>query len=251
MAEVWSEQAADRAAGAASTLHSSPDVLVPPDVAPQGGRDVLAAIAADAGLRRAHFVAWRDLDDPEAGGSELHAHRIATLWADAGIDVTVRTSAVPAAPAAIERDGYRSDRRAGRYAVFPSVAWDGLRHAHRPGEGLVEIWNGMPFFSPLWYRGPRIVFLHHVHAEMWRMVLRRLVGPGRRDRRAPVGAAALPAQPGRHPVRVVAPGDRRHARPARAAGLGGRRRASSPGSRRARPSGRRCRSSSPSAGSSR
>ena len=29
----------------------------------------------------------------------------------------------------------------------------------------------MPFFSPLWYRGPRIVFLHHVHAEMWRMVL--------------------------------------------------------------------------------
>jgi glycosyltransferase involved in cell wall biosynthesis len=40
---------------------------------------------------------------------------------------------------------------------------------------MVEIWNGMPFFSPLWARGPRIVFLHHVHAEMWRMVLR----PGR------------------------------------------------------------------------
>ena len=29
----------------------------------------------------------------------------------------------------------------------------------------------MPFLSPLWYRGPRIVFLHHVHAEMWGMVL--------------------------------------------------------------------------------
>ena len=42
---------------------------------------------------------------------------------------------------------------------------------HRPGDALVEIWNGMPFFSPLWYRGPRIVFLHHVHAEMWGMVL--------------------------------------------------------------------------------
>jgi glycosyltransferase involved in cell wall biosynthesis len=42
---------------------------------------------------------------------------------------------------------------------------------HRPGDALVEIWNGMPFLSPIWYRGPRIVFLHHVHAEMWGMVL--------------------------------------------------------------------------------
>ena len=31
------------------------------------------------GIRRIHFVAWRDLDDPEAGGSELHAHKIASL----------------------------------------------------------------------------------------------------------------------------------------------------------------------------
>jgi glycosyltransferase involved in cell wall biosynthesis len=29
----------------------------------------------------------------------------------------------------------------------------------------------MPFFSPVWFKGPRIVFLHHVHAEMWKMVL--------------------------------------------------------------------------------
>ncbi len=43
--------------------------------------DVLGAIAAEAGLRRIHFVAWRDLDDPEAGGSELHAHKVASRWA--------------------------------------------------------------------------------------------------------------------------------------------------------------------------
>ena len=30
----------------------------------------------------------------------------------------------------------------------------------------------MPFLSPLWRRGrPGIVFLHHVHADMWRMVM--------------------------------------------------------------------------------
>jgi glycosyltransferase involved in cell wall biosynthesis len=134
-------------------------------------RDVLASIAAEAGIRRIHFVAWRDLDDPEAGGSELHAHKVASLWAAAGLDVTFRTSAVPGAPAALTRDGYRVLRRAGRYAVFPGAAWEGLRMGHRPGDALVEIWNGMPFLSPLWYRGPRVVFLHHVHAEMWGMVL--------------------------------------------------------------------------------
>ena len=131
----------------------------------------LAGIAADAGLRRIHFVAWRDLDDPEAGGSELHAHKVASLWAEAGLDVTFRTSAVPGGPPALTRDGYRVVRRAGRYAVFPGAAWEGIRMGQRPGDALVEIWNGMPFFSPLWYRGPRMVFLHHVHAEMWGMVL--------------------------------------------------------------------------------
>ncbi len=133
--------------------------------------EVLASIAAGAGLRRIHFVAWRDLDDPEAGGSELHTHMVASRWAGAGLDVTFRTSRVPGAPSAIDRDGYRVLRRAGRYAVFPGAAWEGIRMGHRPGDALVEIWNGMPFLSPLWYRGPRIVFLHHVHAEMWGMVL--------------------------------------------------------------------------------
>src|SRR5580692_6947856 len=137
----------------------------------RSGSEVLASVAADAGLRRIHFVAWRDLDDPEAGGSELHAHMVASRWADAGLDVTFRTSAVPGAPASLTRNGYRILRQAGRYAVFPGAAWEGIRMGHRPGDALVEIWNGMPFLSPLWYRGPRIVFLHHVHAEMWGMVL--------------------------------------------------------------------------------
>ncbi len=69
------------------------------------------------------------------------------------------------------RDGYRVIRRAGRYLVFPRAALAELTGRHGPSDALLEIWNGMPFFSPLWYRGPRAVMLHHVHAEMWQMVL--------------------------------------------------------------------------------
>ncbi len=129
------------------------------------------ASAHESGLRHVHMLAWRDLDDPEAGGSELHAHRIASLWSEGGIDVTLRTSAVPGQPVHVRRGGYRVVRRAGRYSVFPRSVANGLLGRIGATDGLVEVWNGMPFFSPLWARGAHVVFVHHVHAEMWNMVL--------------------------------------------------------------------------------
>lgn len=131
----------------------------------------LRQIADGVGLQRVRMVAWRDLDDPESGGSELHAHRVAQLWARAGIDVTMETSRASGHPASCTRDGYSVVRRGGRYMVFPRVAARGVLRWSAPGDALVEIWNGMPFFSPIWHRGPRVTFIHHVHAEMWRMVL--------------------------------------------------------------------------------
>jgi glycosyltransferase involved in cell wall biosynthesis len=71
----------------------------------------------------------------------------------------------------VRRDGYRVVRRSGRYAVFPRTILSGALGRIGTGDGLVEIWNGMPFFSPLWAHSASVVFLHHVHAEMWKMVL--------------------------------------------------------------------------------
>ena len=139
----------------------------------------IGEIAERAGLRRIDVVAWRDFDDPEAGGSELHAHRVMTAWSQAGLDVSMTTSSVPDGRTVIRRDGYRVIRRAGRYSVFPRTMLSGALGRIGSGDGLVEIWNGMPFFSPLWAHCPHIVFLHHVHAEMWKMVLpRRLAESG-------------------------------------------------------------------------
>ena len=122
-------------------------------------------------------------------------------------------------------------RRSGRYAVFPGAAWEGIRMGHRPGDALVEIWNGMPFLSPLWYRGPRVVFLHHVHAEMWGMVLpptlarlgdlveRRIAPHFYRSSRIVTLSESSRAR------------DRRDARPARPTGSRWPRRASTPATR--------------------
>lgn len=117
------------------------------------------------------MLAWRDLDDVEAGGSEVHAAEVARHWAEAGLEVSMRTSYAQGHPPKVRRDGYEVLRKAGRYLVFPRAAMAEATHRQGRRDALVEIWNGMPFFSPLWARGPRLVFLHHVHAEMWKMVL--------------------------------------------------------------------------------
>jgi glycosyltransferase involved in cell wall biosynthesis len=145
----------------------------PPRRVPDPAEEIakIGDLAAQAGIRRVCMLAWRDLDDPEAGGSEVHASTVAALWGHAGIEVTMRTSFAAGHPQISWRDGYRVIRKAGRYMVFPRAAFSEMMGWHGSRDGLVEIWNGMPFFSPVWGKGPRIVWLHHVHAEMWQMTL--------------------------------------------------------------------------------
>jgi glycosyltransferase involved in cell wall biosynthesis len=133
-------------------------------------------LAAAAGVRRVHVLAWRDLDDVEAGGSEVHIAEVAKLWAAAGVEVTMRTSWAQGQPTDAVRDGYKVIRRAGRYMVFPRAAMAEILRRTGPRDVVVEIWNGMPFLSPLWNRGPGVILLHHVHAEMWNMTLGDTLG---------------------------------------------------------------------------
>jgi len=140
-------------------------------VASEATTSAIAALAAQAGLRTVHLLAWRDLDDDEAGGSEVHAHNIASIWAQSGLEVTMRTSAAVGQPPERVREGYRATRYGSRYSVFPRSALAEVTHRMGRCDGLVEIWNGMPFMSPVWRRGPRMVWLHHVHGPMWGMTL--------------------------------------------------------------------------------
>lgn len=117
------------------------------------------------------MLAWRDLGDVEAGGSELFTARIAAIWAEAGLDLTMRTSYAQGQKVFGERDGYRIIRKSGRSMSFPTTILSEVAHRYGHADALVEVWNGVPFLSPVWFRGPRVVFLHHVHQQMWDEVL--------------------------------------------------------------------------------
>jgi len=131
----------------------------------------ITALASEAGIERVHVLAWRDLVDIEAGGSELHAARVLSLWAEAGLDVSMRTSYAQGHPYVGQRDGYRIVRKHGRFMVFPTTVVSELLGSLGPRDAIVEIWNGVPFLTPVWARGARSTWIHHVHRDMWEMVL--------------------------------------------------------------------------------
>jgi glycosyltransferase involved in cell wall biosynthesis len=64
--------------------------------------------------------------------------------------------------------------------VFPRAIASEWVHRMGRYDALVEVWNGVPWMTPLWCRRPRITFLHHVHGPMWDQLLPwPLAGVGR------------------------------------------------------------------------
>jgi glycosyltransferase involved in cell wall biosynthesis len=129
--------------------------------------DRMAARADRSGVRRIHVLAFRDREDPDAGGSEEHAGQVCRHLALAGLDVTLHTGRVRGAPARIARDGYRALRRGGRLGVFATSVLDERLGRMGRADGIVEIFHGVPFFAPLWSRTPQVGVVHHVHLGTW------------------------------------------------------------------------------------
>ena len=144
---------------------------VTPDPPVGSAVDAIAEMAGRVGIERIHVFGWRDLDDDEAGGSEVHADSIESIWARAGLQVTHRTSFSSGRPPIDVRNGYRVSRRGNRYLVFPRAAVAELTGRLGPTDAVIEIWNGVPFLSPWWWHGPTSVWLHHVHGPMWQQSL--------------------------------------------------------------------------------
>src|SRR3984885_5500333 len=110
--------------------------------------------------RRILFVAWRDLANPVAGGSEVLVDQLASGMLAQGHLVTLLCGGPVA-----ERP-YHVMRNGGTYSQFLRAPLAYLRN-FRNADLIVEVCNGMPFLAPLWSRRPLICLLSHVHTELW------------------------------------------------------------------------------------
>jgi glycosyltransferase involved in cell wall biosynthesis len=115
-------------------------------------------------MRHVLLLNWRDTTHPEGGGSERYLERMARGLAGRGYRVTIQCAAHAGAPADEWRDGVRFRRRGNRFTVYLR-AWLAIV-ALRP-DVIVDVQNGIPFFSRLVARCPVLVLVHHVHREQW------------------------------------------------------------------------------------
>ena len=133
---------------------------------PQGWEAGGQQRAGSAGGRKILFVAWRDLANPRAGGSEVLVDKLAAGMTARGDEVSLLCGGPSA-----ERP-YRVVRSGGTYSQFLRAP---LAYWRRLGDSdlVVEVCNGMPFLTPMWSGRPQICLVNHVHTDLWRMMFPR------------------------------------------------------------------------------
>jgi glycosyltransferase involved in cell wall biosynthesis len=113
---------------------------------------------------RLAIITWRDTANPLAGGAEMLIDNIARIIQSRGHDVTV----ICGGPT--EQHPYNVINAGGTYTQYLRVPWIVRRLEKRYGvfDLLIDVENGIPFFSPLWHRHhPNICLVHHVHTDQW------------------------------------------------------------------------------------
>ena len=126
--------------------------------------------------REVAFLSWRDTRNPEGGGAERYLEKMAAGLVGAGARVTIFCAAHAAAPPDETIDGVRFVRRGTKLSVY----LEGMRALRRGDLGdpdvVVDVQNGLPFFTRLATRRPVVVLVHHVHREQWPVVYPGLTG---------------------------------------------------------------------------
>lgn len=115
------------------------------------------------------YLSWRDADHPEGGGAETYLERTAQILAHRGHDVTIFSASFPGAPRTVQRGHVEIVRAGGRFTCYPR-GMHFLRRNRRRFDVIIDIQNGVPFWSPLVTSTPVVTLVHHLHKEQWPII---------------------------------------------------------------------------------
>jgi glycosyltransferase involved in cell wall biosynthesis len=107
------------------------------------------------------FVAWRDLANNLAGGSEVLIDHLAAGLTERGHDVALLCANPIGEPRA-----YRVVPNGGTVDQYVRAPLAYLRK-FRDRDLVVDVANGLAFYTPFWRRRPSICFVNHIHTEQW------------------------------------------------------------------------------------
>ncbi len=153
---------------------------------------------------RVAFLTWRDTTHPDGGGSEVFVEQVARELVRRGHEVTILCARHPGSANRESVDGVEIVRIGGRLSVYPrGLVW--LLRRRRRVDVVVDVINGLPFWTPLVRRHGVLALVHHLHEAQW-----HLIYPGVRGR---IGwfieARVVPRLYRRVPVLTVSEASRR------------------------------------------
>ena len=112
---------------------------------------------------------WRDLKHSWAGGGEIYVFEQAVRWVKMGHEVTVFCGQD------IEKDlpsfeiinSIKIYRKGGRYSLYIWAVWYYLTRFRGKADVVIDVENGIPFFTPIFCRTPKISFVYHIHGNQF------------------------------------------------------------------------------------
>ncbi|MEH3067427.1 MAG: glycosyltransferase family 4 protein [Aeromicrobium erythreum] len=122
------------------------------------------------------FCNWRDTRNPEGGGSEHYVETMARGLVERGHQVTIACARHDGAPDDEVVDGVRFVRRGSKLDIYVLTFLRLLTRRYGRVDLVVDVQNGLPFFTRWATRARVVVLVHHVHREQWPVVYPGLVG---------------------------------------------------------------------------
>lgn len=128
--------------------------------------------------KRILFLTWKDINHPASGGAELLTDALASHMAKTH-EVTYFTSSYPGALRTERIHNYTVIRRGNLYTTYVHAFlwWHWNRTYTKKYSAIIDQVHGIPFFSLLWYKHPRVFTLvMEVAGELWSNVRFPLLG---------------------------------------------------------------------------
>src|SRR5689334_14119563 len=109
----------------------------------------------------------RDWTHPQGGGTGANLFGQVIHWLEWGHRVTVVAGTYEGAErVSSPAPGLELHHMGSRLTVFPRAAWAVRRGLARDADVVLEVVNGIAFFTPVWLgRKPRVTLVHHIHKD--------------------------------------------------------------------------------------
>lgn len=112
------------------------------------------------------ILSFKDIKQPGAGGAEVYIHEIAKRLAKKH-NIFMFTSSSPNLSDKDVIDGVNITRKGKSLFVYFYAFMYYMLYFRHDMDLIIDTHKGIPFFTPLYSRKPKILLVHHVHRHMW------------------------------------------------------------------------------------